>query len=440
MQPRAPTSSMAASAKGRSAAGSPLAGASGSTSAAAAASAPSPAPTLTSMFLTKKLDPSIATTSVGKISGAAPSVKFNVCVEALVNGCVQTFSQLFTLAHRDPVCVDELSQIMFAIPDGALPWLLDRLSAAELLRRQRAFRSVFTVLSEVSAYFERNGDKDEAARHLHHALDATAESLDVALHGDALDATAALHERLGQYTDSLKFYEQRYRLCDTSPTAAGPALALRNRAAQNIIRLSNLRGGAALQHQRYDEARAFYERSVTVARQVDDTDAEAAAYSALGEVNVVVGDLKKALEYQQRFLALSRLRRDGKGESSAALSVAQLQRSLGDTDASISSFRKALEAADAAQDLNALCSATRQVAEAYRAAGERMLTAHYLQQHFRVARELGVPETVESARVALGFALATHHLENAASRTGFLAMLHQDMPALLTWLGEGTVP
>lgn len=396
------------------------------------------APSLTATFLSKKMDPSIATTSVGKISGAAPNVKMNVCIESLMNGCVNTFCQLFELAHREPVCVDELSQTMFAIPDAALPWLLDRLSAAELLRRQRAFRSVFQVLSEISAYFEKNGDKDEAVKHLHNALEATAESLDVELHGEALEATAALHERLGQFTDSLKFFEQRFKLCNTNPDSSDRAgIATRNKAAQNIIRLCNVRGAAALQHQRFDEAKNFYERSVSVAKLIEDTDAEAAAYSSLGEVNVVMGDLKKALDYQQRFLALSRLRRDGKGESSAALSVAQLQRSLGDNDASISSFRKALEAADAAQDLNALCSATRQLGEAYRSSGDKNLAAHYLTQHFKVAREVGTQETVESARYGLGFALADHHMENAGGRAGFLEMVHQDMPALLEWLGEG---
>lgn len=404
-------------------------------------------PSLTSTFLAKKMDPSIATLSVGKISGAAPNVKFNICIESLMNGCVETFTQLFRLAHRPPVCVDELSQTMFSIPDAALPWLLDRLSAAELLRRQRSFRAVFQVLAEISQYFERNGDKEEAVKHLHNALEATAESLDVELHGEALEATAALHERLGQFTDSLRFFEQRFKLCEVDPGAASDgasgnssnraAIATRNKAAQNIIRLCNLRGSGALQHQRYDEAKGFYERSVAVARLIEDTDAEAAAYSALGEVNVVVGDLKKALEYQQRFLSLSRLRRDGKGESSAALSVAQLQRSLGDNDASISSFRKALEAADAAQDLHALCSATRQLGEAYRSAGDKTLAAHYLNQHFRVARDVGAPETVESARYALGFALAEHHMENADSRQGYLQMLHQDMPALLEWMSNG---
>lgn len=401
-------------------------------------------PSLTSTFMAKKMDPSIATVSVGKVSGAAPDVKFNICIEALMNGCVESFTQLFQLAHRAPVCVDELSQTMFSIPDAALPWLLDRLSAAELLRRQRSFRSVFQVLSEISQYFERNGDKEEAVKHLHNALEATSESLDVALHGEALEATAALHERLGQFTDSLRFYEQRFKLCDTDLTGADTsnpvmraALAVRNKAAQSIIRLCNLRGASALQHQRYDEAKSFFERSVTVARLIEDTDAEAAAYSSLGEVNVVVGDLKKALEYQQRFLSLSRLRRDGKGESSAALSVAQLQRSLGDNDASISSFRKALEAADAAQDLHALCSATRQLGEAYRSAGDRTLAAHYLSQHFRVAKDVGSQDTIESARYSLGFAMAAHNLDNAANRRGFLQMLHMDMPSLLEWMSNG---
>jgi tetratricopeptide (TPR) repeat protein len=395
-------------------------------------------PSLTATFLAKKMDPSIATLSVGKVSGAAPDVKFNICIESLMNGCVETFTQLFLLAHRPPVCVDELSQAMFSIPDAALPWLLDRLSAAELLRRQRSFRAVFQVLSEISQYFERNGDKDEAVKHLHNALEATSESLDVDLHGDALEATAALHERLGQFTDSLRFFEQRFKLCEVEPSADDrAALATRNKAAQNIIRLCNLRGASALQHQRYEEAKNFYERSVTVSKLIEDTDAEAAAYSALGEVNVVVGDLKKALEYQQRFLSLSRLRRDGKGESSAALSVAQLQRSLGDNDASISSFRKALEAADAAKDLNALCSATRQLGEAYRSSGDRTLAAHYLQQHFKVARDVGTQETVESARYSLGFALASHNLDNAANRRGYLQMLHQDMPSLLEWMSNG---
>jgi tetratricopeptide (TPR) repeat protein len=278
------------------------------------------------------------------------------------------------------------------------------------------------------------------------ALQASGESMDGALQAEALEATALLQERLGNHSEATVHLEARFKKAEVAAAMAGggatgaEAQRAKLAAGRHLIRVHSVQGDAAVEAGKLDAARRHHERCLNVAQACGDRDAEAKAYAALGRVNQVIGDLRTALDYQQRFLALARQNRDGAGESTAALSVAQLQRALGEHDESVSSFRAALEAAEASQDLGAMCTASRQLGEAYRAAGDGVKAVHYLTEHFRVARDVADPATLDSARFALGFARGAYYMEHAGARQGFLSIVHQDMPALLEWLGTGHMP
>ena len=196
-------------------------------------------------------------------------------------------------------------------------------------------------------------------------------------------------------------------------------------------------GEAAVAAQRFDDATALYDKAVDAAKSAGDGEAEAKAYSALGNVTVLKGDMRKALEYQQRFLVVAREANDGHGESVAALEVAKLQDELGSASDAVESLKTALEVAEANGDIHALNEACKQLGNTYRNMGENMKAVHYYQQHFKVSRDVGDLPTVENARILLGFALGDHHFAHAGNRQGFLSVVCDDLAGQLAWMADG---
>ena len=362
------------------------------------------------------------------------TAKFDVCIDALMNGCVNAFTQLYTLSHRPPLCVDELAQTMFSVPDETLPWVLERLTAAEMKRRHSDYRGVLYEHTELAAYFEKHGDKEQAISQLSQALQACVDSLDHELEGEAHEAIALLFERLGVLVEATTHHETRLKLAEISSKPE-----VRQRAAKNLIRVFNARGNALLAEQKHLEAKAFFEKAVACAKNCGDTAAEAKAYASLGSVTVLIGDLNKALEYNQRFLLVSREAKDGHGEAAAALEVAKLQGSLGHSADAINSLKDALAIAEAANDLDGINSACRQLADTYKADGNNVSAVHYFREHFKVSRDIGDARAIENARISLGFAMGDHHFTHAGNRRGFLNLVVEDLPALLEWMGTGAM-
>jgi tetratricopeptide (TPR) repeat protein len=365
--------------------------------------------------------------------GVQNSVRFDACVDALMNGCVDAFVQIFTLSHRPPVMVDELARTTFSLPDEALGWVQERLVVAELARRRGDFVDVVRERHELAQYFEHHGDMAEAVRHHQAALAAASDSLDRALEGDAHESIALLYERLGQLAEAAAHHETRARLAEVITSDVD----VKRRAAQHLVRVSMQQGESAVREQRYEDAVAFYDKAVDAAKSAGDAESEAKAYSALGNVTVLRGDMRKALEYQQRFLVVAREAHDGHGESMAALEVAKLQDTLGSSSEAVESLKMALEVAEQNNDLHALNEACKQLGTTYRNMGQNMKAVHYFKEHFRVSRDIGDLETIESARILLGFALGEHHFTHAGNRRGFLAVVCDDLEAQLAWMADG---
>lgn len=368
--------------------------------------------------------------------GGAHSVAFDVCVQSLMSGCVNSFVSIFTLSHRPPVCVDELAQVMFSVPDDRLPWCLERLMSAELQRRRSQFRAVLDEHYQLADYFESCGDKQLAIRHHLHALQHASESSDAALEIEAHSRAASMYERQKMLGEATVHYETRLRLCELTGDAAA-----RSEASRPLIKVLLARGHDAMKEQQFESAKQLFEVAVNAAKAVGDVAGEADAYAALGNVTVVLGDMRKALDYQRRFLVVARESKNTVAESAASLEVAKLQDALGQSTEAIESLKSALCVAEEANDLRSINEACRLLGEAYRRQPNGLTKAvHYLREHFRASRDLGDTAILESARISLGMALGEHHFaasSGAASSSGFLGVCVDDLPTLLEWLGAG---
>lgn len=361
------------------------------------------------------------------------SARFRLCVEALAEGCVQSFMHLFDISHRDPVCVDPLSQSYFSIPDDRLPWVQQQLSSVEVRRRQSEFEDVLRHCHELADYFEGERDLTEAAWHYEMALQVMMESLDRQLEQRARQAYAAFYERHGKYQEAALLYEAMYRLALAIQDASGVV-----EASHNLVRVYQALGDSVMV---VDPAAAkvFYERAAAAAKRSHSGLEEGSAYSALGDVSEMQGKLREALHYQQNFRMVSKRDELRPQECKAALKVADLEERLGMKLAASVTLQEALALAKELGQPRQLCHATTQLGEAYRSRGQETEALQCFRESFSAAVETGDQELIDKVRIAIGFATGDFYLTHAYNGEGYLHMVCSDIRAQLAWMSEGTM-
>nr|CCC89684.1 unnamed protein product [Trypanosoma congolense IL3000] len=361
------------------------------------------------------------------------SVRFHLCIDALGEGCVNTFIHLFHLSHRDPVCVDQLAQTLFTIPDDKLKWVKEQLAAVEVLRRQSEFREVFERCRLLADYFESERDYEEAAWHYDVGLRYAMESLDRSLEQEVRLAFGAFFERRKQLRKTIFHYEEVYHL----------ALSLNDTkvAAEASCHLTHAYLEVGLELKTSDPRMAiqFLLRSLEMSRRRRSAEDEAESLRALGSVYEHMGNLNEALRYQKMFLEVSKGAKLLDKERHASLCIANIQERLHMVDEAVESLKCALQLAEEAEDLEGIYRATLQLGQAYDSSGGYEQALGSYRANFDVARRLNDSNLTDQARVALGFALGENYLKNAGGGRGYVPIVCEDVEAQLQWMSKGVL-
>eukprot|EP01062_Namystynia_karyoxenos_P074482 TRINITY_DN7139_c0_g1_i1.p1 TRINITY_DN7139_c0_g1~~TRINITY_DN7139_c0_g1_i1.p1 ORF type:complete len:437 (+),score=185.10 TRINITY_DN7139_c0_g1_i1:112-1311(+) len=361
------------------------------------------------------------------------SLAQRLCVHLLMRGCLHSFTELYHLSHRPPVCVDELAAQMFSVPDDDLPMIADVLAEAEESRRESKFREVYDKYHELADFFEASGDR-EAAIHFHLlGLRCARASGDQELEGIAHEKQGHAHERLGDLDKAVVCHETFLRLAEASRN-----MQRKRDANDNLIRVYMAQATRLEEEGEYEKARDFFEKAVHTANSNNDQDAEAEAYNRIGRINTLLGDLSRALEYQKRFLLVSKQLKHAGKEGRAARECAALQAKLEQHNDASQSLLRALEIAEEQEDLHGIASSCRQLGHLYNSVGDYAKARHYFKDFFRVAQTLRDAAMIEEARIKLG--LAEGNLQwHTAGGGGFVGMVARDLPAILKWKSTGSL-
>lgn len=359
------------------------------------------------------------------------SVRFHLCVDALAEGCVNTFIHLFHLSHRDPVCVDQLAQTLFTIPDEKLVWVKSQLAAVEVLRRQSEFRDVCERCQLLADYFESERDCDEAAWHYDVALRIAMESLDRPLEQEVRLSFGAFFERHKQLRKAIALFEEVYHLA-MALNDVETAVEANYRLIRTYLSLS-----AELKDTNPKEAISFLERALDMSQRVKSAKDEADSLHALGNIYESMGDFRRALEYQKRFFEVARAANLVEREKRASLCVASMQERMNMTDEAVHSLQCALELSEKAADIEGVYRATMQLGQAYDSSGDHEKALMSYRANFGAARKLNNSDLTDQARVALGFALGEHYLKHAGGGRGYVPIVCDDVKAQLEWMSNG---
>ncbi|CCW70988.1 unnamed protein product [Phytomonas sp. Hart1] len=374
------------------------------------------------------------------------SPRFHLAVQALQEGCIQSFIRFFYLSHRDPVCVNELSQTHFTIPEGRLGWVQQQLSAVEVLRRQSEFREVLHACGELAVYFESEGDFLEAAWHHERALAFMIESLDVSLEQVAREAFARFLQRVGRIEAAAEQYEAMYSLAKAVQDEE-KALAV----SLSLVTLCQEMGERELRAGNLQTAREYFERCVLRAKRSRYGVEEGSAYEALGHLHEKKGNLYTALEYQKNFRVVAQREKLYEKECQAIMNVASLEDRVGENTQAIASLQEAVDMARKLGDSVKIAKATMNLGEAYRSSmreGMRHRNPEEdgntstevivrFSESFEAARQSRDMELIDSARVLLGFARGGHYFKHVGNGRGYPDIVCNDVRAQLKWMSTG---
>lgn len=361
------------------------------------------------------------------------SIKQSVCITSLKQGHVESFGDLFTLAYRAPVLVDETAERYFSVSETDLSWISERLCSAETARRNGLYGESDSLLREVASFFEVARDHSTALYFLELNLRHCSASGDLALEGSSLTHLGNAYERLDQNERAVAFHERSLVLARAAHNKEAEANARRQlvkvytaHSDEALARASSATGGDF-----HENAAQFMMKAM---EHTEDPVERGVCEHKLAAIYASCNRLDKAAELEHRYLDMCLSRGDTEGAIVAAKALCEM-------DDSVEVARQYLKLANASSANNtdpaAYASGVESVSGAMVVLGLRLNrdgdfegARELFEQNFRLAQTAAARTNdkarVEVARILVGLARGNAGLGQ------FMAIVNKDMPKLLS--------
>ncbi|XP_068680143.1 tetratricopeptide repeat protein 28-like [Montipora foliosa] len=155
---------------------------------------------------------------------------------------------------------------------------------------------------------------------------------------------------LGNFKQAIEYYENNLSIAKKVEDRAGEGSAygnlgnayrnLGNRAGEGSA-YGNL-GNSSVSLGNFKQAIKYYQKNLSISKEVGDRDGEGSGYGNLGNVYLILGNCKRAIEYYEKDLSIAKEvgDRDGEGSAYGNLGIAYL--SLGNFKQAMEYFKKHL--------------------------------------------------------------------------------------------------
>ena len=284
---------------------------------------------------------------------------------------------------------------------------------------------------ELADYFESCGDTATAINFHNTALKCVKLSSDKELEGTAFEVLGLAYERIGNLKEAVRCHETFLRIAEASRT-----VELKSKANKNLVRVYVSNAEQLEKEALYDEAKEYYDKAVHTASNNGDKEAEAEAYSKLGGITVLLGDLNKALEYQKRFLLVSKQLNSDRREGKAVRECAALQERLQQHEEAVQSLKRALEIAEEHDDIPGIAGSCQQLGQLYTTLSEHTKAVHYYKESYKVYHILGDQQKIQQCRIKVGVAESNLQWSKAGD-TGYADLVSNNIQTILAWKGKG---
>ena len=139
----------------------------------------------------------------------------------------------------------------------------------------------------------------------------------------------------------------------------------------------------------FRKAIEYHERHLKISKEVGDRAGEGKAYGNLGNAYRNVGDFQKAIEYHERHLKISKEVGDRAGEGTAYGNLGNVYFSLGDFQKAIEYLERLLKISKQVGDRAGERGAYGNLGNAYRSLGDFQKAIEYHERHLKISKEVG---------------------------------------------------
>ncbi|KAG2382705.1 hypothetical protein C9374_005285 [Naegleria lovaniensis] len=327
------------------------------------------------------------------------SNRAKLCIQTLADGYVDAFEELFSLAHREPVLVDDITDKYFSLSDDKLRDIKEWLVKAESYKRRGKFENVYEIFKQIADYFE--GEKDYNTMYYFYDLaESTAKrSSNSALEGLAKENAGKMYERMGQANMAAKYHEAHMSLAHSSGDTAQEERALNQlwrvyvKMAEDSVKQGDLHNACL-----------FYDKSLKNAKQLKDREMTASSLYNLGNIYKEMQDLDKAIEYQQMYTQVCEEMNDKVGKADAYCALGELYEQTQEMDKAIDIYKTYLSLAEEICDDNKIGHACTKLGTVLGMKGEHEDSVRYFERSFELAKRSKDNAKIGEAKVRLGFA------------------------------------
>lgn len=228
------------------------------------------------------------------------------------------------------------------------------------------------------------------------ALSSWQEADESARRADTLRRIADLYQVLGDFQNSVTFYEQ--------------ALSAARRAHNEEIEIQVLCGVSFVRilMGEMDHARRDATRALRLSRKIGNKAAEARSLSTTGEIYYWFGDLQKSLDLYQKALPLWEADGNRRGIAQTHAALGFIYSDLGDTSSASISYQKALSGFDTITDHLGQAVTLTAMGRLYSRLGERQEALDLFRRAMELMHPIGNP--IEEARILTGIAYTYNDL------------------------------
>ncbi|XP_068680153.1 tetratricopeptide repeat protein 28-like [Montipora foliosa] len=200
---------------------------------------------------------------------------------------------------------------------------------------------------------------------------------------------------LGNFKQAIEYYENNLSIAKKVEDRAGEGSAYGNLGnAYRNLAYGNL-GNASVSLGNFKQAIKYYQKNLSISKEVGDRDGEGSGYGNLGNVYPNLGNFKRAIEYYEKHLSIAKEVGNRAGEGSTYGNLGNAYRNL---DLSI---------AKEVGDRDGEGSAYGNLGIAYLSLGNFKQAMEYFKKHLIIAKEVGNRAEEGSAYGNLGNAYGT---------------------------------
>jgi CHAT domain-containing protein/Flp pilus assembly protein TadD len=246
------------------------------------------------------------------------------------------------------------------------------------IRREIGYRAgEGTTLNNIGLIYAKLGQYSESLDFYQKALKISREIGDLAGEGTTLTNIGVIYDSLGQYSQALDFFQQALNI----------SREIGDRVAEGTTRNNIAAAYAGLAQ--YEQALDFYQQALNISREIGDLAGEGVTLTNIGVVYLSLGEYSQALDlFRQSVFTQSEIG-DLAGKGTTLTNIGEVYGNLGQYSQALDFFQQALsvrlEIGDRAGEGTTLNS----IAAAYAYLGQYEQALDFYQQALNISREIG---------------------------------------------------